>query len=43
MSSPTGDEDEVPEDVKAGFEERAEDVLEGGEFVSFEEHSEQRG
>jgi|GEM_PF-3296623 len=40
MSSPTGDEDEVPEDVKAELEGRAEDVVEDHEFVTFEEHNE---
>lgn len=42
MSSPTGNEDEVPEYVKAALDERSEDVLEDGEFVTFEEHNEQR-
>lgn len=42
MSSPTGGEAETPEEVKTELEERAEEVVEEGEFVTFEEHTEQR-
>lgn len=42
MSAPTTDGDDTSEELKEELEDRAVDVLEDGEFVSFEEHNENR-
>lgn len=42
MSAPSADEDDTADELADELDERAADVLEDGEFVSFDEHNDER-
>lgn len=42
MSTPSADGDDAPEDLEETLEKRAREVIEDEEFVTFEEHNDER-